>query len=346
LIVRAAVLHPDHRLELRELSEPAPDADQVLVAPTVVGLCGSDVSYATKGANGSFVMQHPMVLGHEVTARLLTETTVDDSTFPPGTLVVVHPLWPSPPRGESSVPADLAHHRPSFLGSASTMPHTNGGLAERIAVRPQQLRVVPRGLPADCAVLAEPLAVVLHALGRLPVPVAGRRVLVCGAGPIGLLTAACLSSQGAAHVAVTDLHRRPLDLAVALGADAGLQVPHETPVPDSYDIAVEATGVISSMHTALSALAPGGHLLQLGMLPRDLVLTSLAPVVTKELTVTGSHRFAGELDAAISFLAEHPECGQIVTHRLPLAEAAQALRLAGDPARASKVVVVIESAIR
>lgn len=342
--MHAAVLHPDHRIEIGDLAEPQPSAGQVLVAPVVVGLCGSDVSYATKGMNGSFIVQHPMVLGHEVTARLVAETVIDGAMVPAGTLVVVHPLWPSPLHGESTVRPDFAADRPSFLGSASTLPHTNGGLAERVAVRPEQLRLMPVDLPPDRGVLAEPLAVVLHALGRLPVSVTGRRVLVCGAGPIGLLAAVCLRARGAAHIAVTDLHRRPLELAVALGADVGLSLPEETPDPDSYDIAVEATGVIASLHTALSALAPGGHLLQLGMLPGSPVPTSLAPVVTKELTVTGSHRFAGELDDAISFLAQHPQCGRIVTHRLPLAEAADALRLAADAAHASKVVVLVESA--
>lgn len=130
----------------------------------------------------------------------------------------------------------------SFLGSASTLPHTNGGLAHLVAVRPEQLRLVPEGLPPARAVLAEPLAVVLHALGRLPVPVAGRRVLVCGAGPIGLLTALCLKSRGATEVTLTDLHRRPLDLALELGADHAVQVPGETPTADEYDIVIEATG--------------------------------------------------------------------------------------------------------
>ncbi|MEA5116526.1 MAG: zinc-binding dehydrogenase, partial [Propionicimonas sp.] len=162
------------------------------------------------------------------------------------------------------------------------------------------------------------------------------------AGPIGLLTAVCLKDRGAAEVTLTDLHRRPLDLALGLGADHGLVVPEQTPPAETFDIAVEATGALASFHAALAALRAGGHLLQLGMLPRASLPTSLALVVTKELTVTGSHRFAGELDTAISFLAAHPECGKIVTHQLPLEEAAEALTLAADAANASKVVVLID----
>lgn len=339
--MRAAVLDPGRRVTVTEIDPPTPGTGQVLVAPAVVGLCGSDVSYATKGANGAFVVRHPMVLGHEICATLTHPTLIDGVLADAGTPVVVHPLWPSPLRGESAVRAKFASDPVSFMGSASTMPHTNGGLAELLAVRPEQLRLVPAGLPMVRAVLAEPLAVVLHALSRLPVSPAGRTVLVCGAGPIGLLTALCLKARGAAAVTLTDLHRRPLTLALDLGADQVVQVPEESPADNAFDIAIEATGALASVHAALAAVAEGGYLLQLGMLSRDRLPTGLAPVVTKELTIVGSHRFTGELDAAIAFLADHPACERIVTHRLPLEAAAEALALAADAATASKVVVQI-----
>lgn len=338
--MRAAVLHPDCRVSVTEIDPPSPAPGQIVVAPLFVGLCGSDVSYATKGANGAFAVRHPMVLGHEICAILTEPIRLGDEVVPAGVAVVVHPLWPSPLRGESAVRTEFANDSTSFLGSASTLPHTNGGLAELLAVRPEQVRRVPDGLPPARAVLAEPLAVVLHALGRLPVAVAGRRVLVCGAGPIGLLTALCLKDRGT-EVTLTDLHRRPLDLALELGADHAIQVPGETPEANEYDIVIEATGAPASFHTALNATAVGGHVLQLGMLSRDPSPTVLAPVVTKELTVTGTHRFVGELDAAIDFLAGHPACDRIITHRLGLESAAEALALAADAANASKVVVEV-----
>ncbi|MFV0452282.1 MAG: zinc-binding dehydrogenase [Propioniciclava sp.] len=339
--MRAAVLTPDHRIATEEVDPPAPDPDQVVVAPVLVGLCGSDVSYATKGANGSFVQQDPMILGHEVCARLLTDTRVHGINAAAGSLVAVHPLWPSPVAGESVVRPEHADDRVSFLGSASTHPPTPGGLAEQLAVRPEQLRILPDGLPAERAVLAEPLAVVLHGFNRLQRDLTGRRVLVCGAGPIGLLCIVVAAARGAGHIAVTDLHRRPRELAVTLGADAAVEVPHDSPPTEAYDIAIEATGVWASTRLALDALAPEGHLLQLGMLPREPAPASLAAVVTKELTVVGTHRFAGELDEAIAFLATHEEAARVVTHHVGLEEVDRAIALAADAARASKVVVHI-----
>lgn len=136
---------------------------------------------------------------------------------------------------------------------------------------------------------------------------------------------------------VTDLHDRPARLAAELGADEVRIVGRDEAVRDAVDVAIEASGAPASLHAAMHALRPEGVLLQLGMLPPELAL-SPSPLITKELTVVGSHRFAGELDDALAFLAGHPECARIITHEVPLAEADHAVDLAADPA-ASKVVV-------
>ncbi|MFT3889546.1 MAG: zinc-binding dehydrogenase [Arachnia sp.] len=308
-----------------------------MVAPKYVGLCGSDVSYARKGRNGSFIVEHPFVLGHEIVAQTTSTVEVAGETLPEGTVVAVHPLWPCPRPGESTPREEDAAEPTRFLGSASTRPHTNGGLAELVAVRPEQLRRLPSGLEPRTAALAEPLAVVLHAIGRLPLSLAGRDVLVCGAGPIGLLAVVVACARGARRVVVTDLHERPARLAVDLGASDSILVGHDAPLIDAVDVAIEASGAPASLGAGLDALRPGGCLLQLGMLPPELTLHP-APLITKELTVVGSHRFAGELDDALAFLAEHPECARIITHEVPLEEAERAIDLAADPTT-SKVVV-------
>lgn len=341
--MRAAILTPDHRVSMEDVDGPVPNQDQVVVSPVVVGLCGSDVSYATKGANGSFSQREPMILGHEVCARLLEDTEVQGTVRKAGTLVAVHPLWPSPLAGESTVRPEHARDVGSFLGSASTHPHTPGGLATRMAIRPQQLRILPDDLTAERAVLAEPLAVVLHAFGRLDLDLTRRRLLICGAGPIGLLCAVVAVARGAREITVTDLHTQPLAMARRLGASSTLQVPSQRPEPQTFDVAIEATGVIASLTLAVDALAPEGHLLQLGMLPQTANPITLAAIVTKELTVVGTHRFTGELDDALTFLSGHPQCAEVVTHRFPLSDTAEALRFAADPATASKVIIHVEA---
>lgn len=348
--MRAAVVDGANSIDVRELPDPVLASDSVRVAVDVVGLCGSDLSYYRKGANGAFVIREPLVLGHEITGTVVEiggSVVAGRGSAPDlavGSRVVVHPMWPCPPQGEATVPAYLADEPGSFLGSASTWPHTNGGLAEFLTVRPERLRVLPDGLPNRRAVLAEPLAVVLHALSRFQGSFEGLRVLVCGSGPIGLLAVVALTRRGVASVAVTDLHERPLDVALRVGASETVRIDlGESPAADAFDLVIEATGVPASLNAALAAVRPGGTIIQLGMLSRDGVTADLGNLVIKEVALLGTHRFAGELDDAISLLAQAPECDNIVTDSVELARVSEAFRRAGDPVNSSKVLVEVSA---
>lgn len=333
-----------------ERDVPTVPAGHALVRVDLVGLCGSDASYFTRGANGDFVVSEPLVLGHEVIGTVaeigaVTEIGTGSSGAPRvGDRVAVHPAWPSPRQGESSVAADLALERPSFLGSASTRPHSDGGLQEYLSVRVERLRVLPEALPPAAAVLAEPTAVVLHALGKAG-DVSGAEAFVCGAGPIGLLTVLALQRAGAARVTVSDVRPAALQLARRLGADAIVDASH-TPVPESsVDIAIEATGVPAALANAIAATRPGGRIVQLGMLPRDPRPLSLSALVTKELRLFGSHRFLGELDAAVQLLASTPNAARIVTTVIPFAQAALAFEAVTDPAVVGKVAIAVNEPV-
>lgn len=343
--MRAGMVIEAGVIEVRERETPAIDARQVLVEPLYVGLCGSDLSYYRKGANGAFVIREPLTLGHELTARVIEVGAEVGPGVAVGDEVIVHPVWPVPAPGGTVIDHRLAGEPASFLGSASTWPHTHGGLADRLALRPEQLRALPAGLPARRATLAEPLSVVLHALDRVPEATAGARVLVCGAGPIGLLAVIALLDRGAASVEVTDLHGRPLQVARSVGAAGGHRV-GQAPVPESaYDLVVEATGVPASLEGAIRAARPGGTVLQLGMLAAQGVTLDLSGIVTKELRLVGTHRFLAEMDAAIALLARSPEADAIVTDVIDLDDVATALERAGDAAASSKVLVRVGAAV-
>ncbi|MDH6182090.1 L-idonate 5-dehydrogenase [Microbacteriaceae bacterium SG_E_30_P1] len=341
--MKAARITGPATIGIIESAPPAPRDEEVLVEPVFVGLCGSDLSYFRKGANGSFVIREPLTIGHEIVGRVVSAGKDSYGDYRAGDRVAVHPVWPTPLPGGSEVPEYLVAEKPHFLGSASTTPHTQGGLVELLAVRGERLRRIPDRLPLERAALAEPLSVVLHALDRHTGGFDGARVLVCGAGPIGLLAAVALKHGGAARVGMTDLHTRPLEVARAVGADVVYRVGDEgNSVPEAqFDIAIEATGAPASLDASLRALRPGGVLIQLGMLAAGGITADLAQVVVKELTVLGTHRFLGELDAAIALLADAPECDAIVTHVVALDQIEDALALAGDGATSSKVLVSI-----
>ncbi|MDQ4213499.1 zinc-binding dehydrogenase [Microbacterium sp. ASV81] len=336
----AATLTGVGAIELTTRARPLRVPGQALIRVEAVGLCGSDLSYFSKGANGDFVVRAPLILGHEVTGTVVElDADPTPASLRVGTRVAVHPAWPSPGPGEDAVSARWRDEPASFLGSASTSPHTDGGLQEYLSVRTEQLRVLPDRLPLRAAVLAEPTAVVLHALSRAG-DVRGKDALICGAGPIGLLGLLALRAAGAGRITVSDVRPAALALAQELGADAAVDVSRDS-VAVSADLALEASGVPAALEAAVAAARAGGTIVQLGMLPRDPRPVALSGIVTKELSVVGSHRFAGELDAALALLEAMPEAAEIVRTVVPLRHVAAAFAAVADAAIVGKVVVAV-----
>lgn len=334
--MKAAYMTAVDTIELREIAPPTPGPREVLVRVAVVGLCGSDLSYLGKGANGDFVVRAPFVLGHEIVGVVVARGEHADGAEV-GDRVAIHPAWPCPPAGSSQT-VDLGEDSARFLGSASTWPHTDGGLRELIAVRAEQVRRIPDGLDLETAALAEPTAVVLHALSPVRSELAGANVLVCGTGPIGLLSIIAARSLGAHSVTAVDLRATALDRARTVGADHVVRA-SEDELPGGFDIAVEATGSIGGLESALEATRPRGAVVQLGMLPRDARPARLSALVTKELRVFGTHRFVDELDAAVELLASSPACADVIGPVIDIDEVNAAFAALRSPDVSGKVLV-------
>lgn len=333
--MRAAFIESAKSLAIREVPTPEPGEGQVRVRIDYVGICGSDLHYYEHGANGAFVVREPLVPGHEVSGRV----DVDPSgEYPAGTPVTVHPATFGTPTPEL---ADDPHLWPggAYLGSASTWPHTQGGLSEYLLVDRSMLRVLPASLPIRRAALAEPLAVALHGLSKAG-EVAGRRVLVTGSGPIGLLSVAAAVAAGA-EVHATDVLAGPLERATALGASAVYDVSREE-VPDSaYDVVLECSGVAASVSGALRAVRAAGVVVQVGMVPSEPRPLNIAPFIAKEVRWFGTFRFKDEIDAAIRLLAEQPRIEDVITHEFPADDAVAAFATARDSQASGKVLVAV-----
>jgi L-idonate 5-dehydrogenase len=335
----ACVVHGPKDLRLDDLAEPEPGRGEVAISVSAGGICGSDLHYYNDGAVGAFRLVEPMVLGHEIAGHVVA--LGEGVAGPPvGAAVAVHPATPCDACRECLDGRRNVCQNVRYLGSAARVPHVQGGLAELIVVPASQVRVVPRGLSLDRAVLAEPLAVALHAVHRAE-PAAGGRALVTGAGPIGLLVVLALRQAGVTEVIVTDLLSEPLELAKAVGADVTVRVGHVDDLawPRDFDVAIEASGSPAGLRTCLERARPGGTVVQLGLLPPGDVTWPGARVAVREISVRGSFRFDAEFDQAISLLADGLDAGAIVTHKFPLAQADEAFVLASNRALACKVLL-------
>ncbi|MCL3863148.1 zinc-binding dehydrogenase [Actinotalea sp. K2] len=332
--MRALVIHGRNDLRESEVPTPEPGDDQVRVRMAYAGICGSDLHYYNEGANGAFVVREPLVPGHEVSGTVDLDPS---GSYPPGTPVTVHPAT------FGVCEPGLEQHRHlwphgAYLGSASTMPHTQGGMSEYLLVAREAIRVLPPTLPLRRAALAEPLAVGLHAVA-VAGGVGGRRVLVSGSGPIGLLAAAAALASGAAEVVCTDVLPGPLERARALGVQGTVQVGQESLPESHFDVAIECSGAAPAISAAIVAVRRAGILVQVGMMAAGPHPIALAPLVAKEIQLRGSFRFNDEIDEAVRLLDSTPSIEAVVTHELPASSAVEAFRTATDSAGSGKVLV-------
>ncbi|MDO4888733.1 MAG: L-idonate 5-dehydrogenase [Actinomycetaceae bacterium] len=332
--MRALYIHGKEDIRLQDVATPEPGPGEVRLRMAYAGICGSDLHYYFEGANGAFVVEEPLIPGHEVSGTVDLDPS---GRLAPGTPVTVHPATFGP-----VVPGieDRRHLFPggSYLGSASTHPHTQGGMSEYLIVKDFMVRELPAGLDLKVAALAEPLGVGLHGI-QIADGVAGKKVLVSGSGPIGLLAAAAALAEGAAEVVATDVLDGPLERAAALGATALRSGSEEVP-KGHFDVVLECSGVPAAVSAAIEALRPAGVLAQIGMMGAGAQPIALAPLIAREIELRGCFRFNTEIDDAIALLAARPEIADaVITHTIGADDAVEAFTTARDSQASGKVVV-------
>lgn len=334
--MKSLQIHGKLDAEIADLEIPEPSENQVRIKVAYVGICGSDIHYYFEGANGAFVVKEPLVPGHELSGILDLDPRGEISV---GTALTVHPATFG--KSEPAI-ATRPHLWPqgSYLGSASTWPHTQGAASEYLIIDRSMVRILPAGVSLRSATLAEPLAVSLHAI-NIAGGVQGKKVLVSGSGPIGLLTAAAAIINGASHVTATDLSIAALDRASSLGVQNTLQVGVDEIPENTYDVVFECAGVAPSLSTALAGVIRGGIVVQVGMLAAGRQEIVIAPLISKEIQLRGAFRFNTEIDEALTALEMNPWVEQVITHEFALNEFETAFNTSKDSQRSGKVLLKI-----
>jgi L-idonate 5-dehydrogenase len=332
--MKALAIHGKEDIRWEDREVPTPGDGEVRLRVNYVGICGSDLHYYFHGANGEYTIREPLTPGHELSGVVDLDPS---GRLAPGTPVTVHPARYGP-----EVPGLEAHPhlRPGgdYFGSAAANPHRQGGASELLIVEEQMIRVLPASLPLERAALAEPLAVAIHAV-NLAGDIAGKRVLVIGAGPIGLLVVAAAVNAGASVVGASDVREEPLERAKNLGATEVSLVGRDTIDNESYDVVFECSGVGVALSSAVRAARRAGTIVQVGMLPTADIGVNLAPMLAKELTIRGAFRFSTEIDDAVALLAESDALDSVISHVLPASDAVQAFELARDSSASAKVLL-------
>jgi L-iditol 2-dehydrogenase len=220
-------------------------------------------------------------------------------------------------------------------------PPIDGAFCEYVAIHQAFAHPVPDVLSDDAAALLEPLSVGIWACRKGRVT-AGSRVLVNGAGPIGLVAAQCARAFGATEVVVADLNPHRLALAAELGATATLDV-RDVPVAAAgieTEVLLECSGQPAAIHASVQAVGVAGRAVLVGMGADDVSLP-LSHLQNNEIELTGTFRYANTWPAAIALAAAGAVAlDRLVTAHFGLADAERALTAAAADPRSVKPVVV------
>jgi L-idonate 5-dehydrogenase len=338
---RAVVLHAAKDLRVETFATPEIKAGEVRVAMEVGGICGSDLHYYQDGGFGVIRLKEPMVLGHEVAGRIAAVGAAV-TTLAVGDRVAVSPSRPCGgckycQQGQQQHCLDMR-----FYGSAMRFPHIQGAFREQLVADASQCHKLAPGLTAAEGAMAEPLAVCLHA-GRRAGPLLGRRVLITGAGPIGVLASLVARRAGASEIVITDVADTPLVLAKKLGCDQTINVAKNADGlqafakdKGSFDVLFEASGNERALVGAFDALRPGAIIVQLGI--GGTFTLPINTLVAKEFELRGTFRFHEEFALAVQLMgAGLIDVKPLVTATLPFAQATEAFELAADKSRSVKV---------
>lgn len=300
--MRACVVAGAGNLRIENVEERALEAGEVRLALAYGGICGSDLHYYRHGRVANSIIYQPMVLGHEFSATVVE--IAPDSALKPGDKVAVNP---SKPCGECEYCRGNDNHlcqNMRFMGSAARRPHEMGGFNERPVVNEWQCIAVPADTDLRLLALCEPYAVALHGVSRAG-DIRGLEVLVTGAGPIGILVALAARQAGAARVVITDIVDGALHKAAEIAGAIPVNVSTREGIAqveelcgDRVTVVYEASGAPQAFALAMNCIRKKGIFVQVGFMPPDAQINT-APVLIKELSMTGAYRFSSEFDEAV-----------------------------------------------
>lgn len=301
----ALVLEKKGELALRDIDLDLKMGDNDLrIRMDVVGICGSDVHYYTHGRIGPFIVNAPMVLGHEGAGTVIAKGA-KVTGFAVGDRVCVEPGIPD--FSSRAAKIGLYNLDPSLTFWAT--PPIHGCLTPEV-VHPAALTFkLPDNVSSAEGAMVEPLAVGVQAAVKAKIQ-PGDRALVLGAGPIGIVTALAALAGGCAEVLIVDPQEAKLDIAARYDGVKALRPADGTPAEQvaratdgwGVDVLFECSGAGAAYRGIADYMRPGGALVLVGM-PVKPIEVDIVALQAKEIRIETVFRYANVYDRAIAMLA-------------------------------------------
>lgn len=330
---RAAVMPTLGEIEIRDVERPEPGPLQASVRIESVGVCGSDTTYLTVGRIGDWVVDGPLILGHE-TSGVVTAVGDAVTRVKPGDRVAIEPGTPC--RNCHECMAGRYHLCPDLVFLAT--PPYDGSLQESICIDARNLFVMPDGMTFDQGAMLEPLSVGIwgcHKASLQP----GEDVLVTGAGPVGLLAASVARALGARRIVVSDVSPFRVGVAEKLGFEPELVASGDVRTAKEFDVHLECSGAEGALAAGMERLRCAGRAAMIGM-PKHDVAIPLARLNLQEVAVYTVNRYAHTWPIAISLVSSgRVDVDPLITHHFPLADTKEALLLSRHVPDSIKAIV-------
>jgi 2-desacetyl-2-hydroxyethyl bacteriochlorophyllide A dehydrogenase len=325
-------------ISVERIAEPQAGPGEVLVRSTIVGICGSDM-HAAHGRHP--FMSLPFWPGHEVVG-VVTGVGSDADPDLQGKRVVIEPNLAC---GKCDQCKEGRYNICSTLEVFGCQ--TPGGMTDMFTIAADRVVPLPDDLEDKWAALIEPMSTPVHAVRRAG-DLTGKRVVVLGAGPIGLFTAIAALHAGAARVVVADILQSKMDRAIRIGAHGSFNSSSPKAAEEALEALQGKAHVVfdcvsreSTVHLAIEVLDKGGKLMTVGV-PSGPTTVDLDLVQDRELTIMGNLMFVREdVLAAIELLREKPfQYEDIVTATFDIEQAADAFRASDDPEQVKVLITV------
>jgi L-iditol 2-dehydrogenase len=351
----------DHKIKIASSPITRPSRGQILVHIRATGICGSDVHFWKRGAIGTLVVEGDCVLGHEA-AGIVIECGEGVENLHVGDRVALEPGVPC----EACSICRAGHYnlceKVQFIG---VYPFA-GSMQRYISHPAKWVYKLPPSISYVQGALLEPLSVAMHAISRANSP-KGQPCAIFGAGPIGLLTLALAKASGASLVLITDIESSRLEIAQMLVPGALTYRVDPSVKPEEHaakirsiftaqgtmpsdphealpQVVYECTGAETSVSTAVYTARRTGTVMFVGVGKRLMDNLPFMHAQLSEITLMFSHRYRDTWPALIRMLEDGVlgDLNLLVTDRVPLERAVEAMKMSADVSRGGLKVMVVD----
>ncbi|MBP1965981.1 galactitol-1-phosphate 5-dehydrogenase [Paenibacillus aceris] len=335
--MKALVYEGPSIMVMREVAKPIPGPDEVLIRVERAGICGSELS-GYLGHNS--LRKPPLIMGHEFSGIVEQVGNGGDGSgdgrFRRGDRVTANPL------------VSCGRCRACTTGAAQLCPerqligaHRPGAFAEYVAIADKNVYRLDDHVSFDEGAYAEPFACAVH-ICKLLRPLPTDRLLIMGAGPIGLLALQAAKVYGLQHIVIVDINEQRLEIAKELGAVTATSV-SSLAAEQPFDAAIDAVGMEITRQVSVESVRPGGRVIFTGLHEESSRLP-INKIIRSEIQMTGAFAYhSDDFETALQWISEGRVSLEPWTKLAPLESGGACFEtLIKDPGKTAKILLTLD----